>query len=107
MDKINTVKFTPSNQSCNPLTRVYDDKLLTEVLNFKFLNLQLDKHLYGRSQIAKLLPKLNTVCYTIRKPSSLLNTEVLQIVYFVSFQSLLEYEIIFWGNSSHICIFTY
>ena len=46
VDEMNIVKYTPSNQSCNPLTRVYDGKLLTEVLNFKFLSLQFDKHLY-------------------------------------------------------------
>ena len=43
---MNIVKFTPSNQLWNPLTKVYDGKLLTEVLNFKFLSLQCDKHLY-------------------------------------------------------------
>jgi len=106
VDKMIIVKFTPSHQLCSPLTKVYDGKLLTEVLYFKVLSLQFEKHLYWRSQIAKLLPKLNTVCYTIRNLYSLLNTEVLRIVYFVNFQFLLEYGIIFWGNSSQIgCIF--
>jgi len=31
-----------------------------------------------------------------------LNIEVLRVAYFASFQSLLEYGIILWGNSSHI-----
>ena len=46
LDKMNIVKFTPSNQFCSPLTKVFDGKLLTEVLNFKILSLKFDKHLY-------------------------------------------------------------
>jgi hypothetical protein len=35
VDKINIVKFTPSNPPCNPMTTVYDSEL-TEVLNLNF-----------------------------------------------------------------------
>jgi hypothetical protein len=81
---------------------VYDGQLVTEVLNFKFLRLDIDKHLDWKSHIVKILPKWSTVCYTIRTLSSILNTEVLRIAYFANFQSLLENGLIFWGNSSHI-----
>jgi len=66
VDKTNTVKFTSSNWLCSPLTTVYDGQLVTEVLNFKFLGLHIDKHLNWRSHIEKLLPKWSTDCYTIR-----------------------------------------
>jgi len=81
---------------------VYDDQLMTEVLNFKFFGLHIEKHLDWRSHIEKLLPKWSTVCYTIRTLSSILNTEVLRTVYFENFPSLLENGLILWGNSSHI-----
>lgn len=101
------MKFTPFNQTCNPLATVYNSKLLTEVLNFKFLSLLYDKHLNWRSNIEQLLPKVNINCYSIRKLSILLNIGVLTIVYFADFQFLLEYGIIFWGNSTHIgCTFS-
>jgi hypothetical protein len=87
----------------NPLTIiVHDGEFLTEVLNFKLLGPHNDKHLNWQRHIEKLLPKLSAVCYTIRKLSSVLNTEVLRTVYFENFHSLLEYGIIFWGKSSHI-----
>ena len=98
VDQMNTMKFIPSNLLCNPLTIVYDGELLTEVLNFKFLSLHIDKHLDWMSHIERLLPKLSTVCYTIRKISSMLNIEVLIIVYFATFQSLLEDDLIFFGK---------
>ena len=59
-------------------------------------------HLNRTSHIENSLLKLSTAFYTIRKLSSASNTEVLRIVYFANFQSLLEYGIIFWGNSSHV-----
>jgi hypothetical protein len=45
VDRMNIVKFTQSDVSCNPLTIVYDSKLLTKVVNFKFICLLIDKHL--------------------------------------------------------------
>jgi len=96
------VKFTQSDVSCNPLTVVYDSKLLTKVVNFKFICLLIDKHLSWRSCIDKLLSRLSTVCYTIRKLSSVLNIEVLRTDYYANFKSFLDCGIIFWGNSSPV-----
>jgi hypothetical protein len=45
VNETNIVKFTQSKLSFNPLTIVYDGKLLSKVLNFKFPGLLVDKHL--------------------------------------------------------------
>jgi hypothetical protein len=71
-------------------------------VNFKFLGLHIDNHLNWRWHIKRILPKLSTAVYTIRKLSHVLNTDVLKIVYFANFHSVIEYGIIFWGNSSNI-----
>jgi len=89
---MNIVKFTQSNVSCNSLTIVYDSKLMTKIVNFKFICMLIDKHLSWRSN--KLLSKLSTVNYTIRKLSSVLNIVVLTVVYFANFKSFLDYGII-------------
>ena len=98
--KMNIVKFTQFNILCNPWTIVYDGRLLIKVLYFKFLCLFVDKHLNWKSHINKLPSKLKSVCYTIKQLSSVLNIEVLRIVYFANFPSLLYYGSIFWGSSS-------
>jgi hypothetical protein len=67
MDKMNIIKFTPTNIVCNPLTIEYDGKVLTEVTNFKFLGLHIDNRLNWRRHIEQILPKLSAACYTIRK----------------------------------------
>ena len=46
------------------------------------------------SDTGKLLSKLSTLCYTIRKLSFVLNIEVLRIVYFANFKSFLDHGII-------------
>jgi Uri superfamily endonuclease len=102
LDKTNIVKFTPTNIVHNPLTIEYVGKVLTEVNNFKFLGLHIDSHLNWRWHIEWILPKLSTACYTNRKLSHVLNTDVYKIVYFAKFHSVIEYGIIFWGNSSNI-----
>jgi len=56
VNETNIVKFTASKLSFNPLTIVYDGKRLSEVLNFKFPGLHVDKHLNWRSHSEKLLP---------------------------------------------------
>jgi hypothetical protein len=76
--------------------------VLTEVTNFKFLGLHIDNHLNWRRHIEWILPKLSAACYTIRKLSHVLHIDVLKIVYFANFHSVVEYGIIFWGNSSNI-----
>jgi hypothetical protein len=102
LDKTKIVKSTPTNIVCNPLTIEYVGKVLTEVTNFKFLGLHIDNHLNWRRHIERILPKLSAACYTIRKLSHVLNTDVLKIVYFAHIHSVVEYGVIFWGNSSNI-----
>jgi hypothetical protein len=102
LDKTNIVKFTPTNIVRNPLTIEYVGKVLTKVTNFKFLGLHIDNHFNWRRHIEWILLKLSAACYTIRKLSHVLNTDVLKIVYFTNFHSVIEYCVTFWGNSSNI-----
>jgi len=39
----------------------------------------------------------------MRKLSNLLNTDTLRTAYFAHFQSLINYDIIFWGSSTTMC----
>jgi hypothetical protein len=52
--------------------------------------------------IEQILPKLGSVCYTIRTLYNLLNSEALHMVYFACFHSVITYGLNFWGNSTNI-----
>jgi hypothetical protein len=47
-----------------------------------------------------LLHKLSSVCFIMRTLSPILNIQTLRTVYFAHFHSLVNYGIIFWGNTS-------
>ena len=73
---------------------------IEEVTNTTFLGLELDNNITWKNHVGKILPKLCRACYTITTmyPISSLNT--LQMIYFAYFHSILNYCIIFWGNST-------
>ena len=50
--------------------------------------------------IEKIILRLTAVSYAIRKLSYFLGIEVLHVVYFENFQSVIDYCMIFWGNST-------
>jgi hypothetical protein len=48
-----------------------------------------------------ILPKLSTAIFAIRTLSYFSSKQILQMVYFSYFYSILKYGIIFWGNSAN------
>jgi hypothetical protein len=80
---------------------VISNSLITNINSTKFLGLIIDSTLSWKDRITDLTPKLNKACYVIRKLTFLRSPEVLRMVYFSCFHSIMSYGIIFWGNSHH------
>jgi hypothetical protein len=70
------------------------------VNNIKFLGLIIETNLSWRTHIDKLLLKLGTV-YVLRTLKSYMSRNVLIMIYYAYFHSILTYGIIFWGNSPY------
>jgi len=92
--KTNVIKFTPLNIS-------YTNYVLDEVNNTKFLGIHIDSHMNWKIHIEQISHKLSVACFTIRKLTHTLNADILRMVYFAYFQPVLQYGIIFGGNSTH------
>jgi hypothetical protein len=43
----------------------HNDKYIEEVVNTKFLGLQIDNHLYWQTHFNQLVPKLSQACYAV------------------------------------------
>jgi len=54
-----------------------------------------------KNLVDQILPKLSAACFLLRNLIHTLNPDILRMVYFAYFHSVLQYGIIFWGNSTH------
>jgi hypothetical protein len=68
--------------------------------NITFLGLDLDKHMNWKNHIVKILPKISSACYTVRAIYHFSSLTTLKTVYCAYFCSIMEYGIIFCGNST-------
>jgi hypothetical protein len=98
-DKTNFMKFCTTNENCVNLSIGYEAKTI-EVETTKFLGLQIDNNLNWKMSIQCIIPTLSSTCFATRTVTSLIKTEILKLVYFVYYNSIMSYGIISWGNST-------
>ena len=67
--------------------------------NTKFLGLELDKNVSWKNHVQKILPKLSSTCYLARRMYPCCKSDTLEMIYFTYFYAVMEYGIIFWGDS--------
>ena len=69
--------------------------------------IEIDNHCNCKKRIEHILPKLSTACFAAWRFFQILSIDILRLVYFASFHSILKHGIIFLGNSTNIChVFT-
>jgi hypothetical protein len=102
MNKTNIINFALI-QSANPLLAVsFDNMIMNEVPEIKFLGIEIDNKLNWKSHLEYILPKLSSAVFIIRSLSYFMSSETLRMMYFSYFHSIIKYGIIFWGNSTNI-----
>lgn len=101
MEKTKIVKFIPPNFSYSQSHVTFADHLAVAT-NVKIFRSLIEKFSW-MPRINYLLHKLSSVSYMKRRLSHVLNKQTTGTVYFAHFHSLVNYRIIFWGNSS-LCI---
>ena len=99
VEKTNIMKFTPNNRQNETFQILHQNRLLIGTDNTKFLGLELDKNVNWKNHIQKILPKLSSACYLIRRMCPSCNINTLKMIYFAYFHSVMEFGIIFWGVS--------
>ena len=78
---------------------VVSNSIIINVISTKFLRLTINNTLSWKEHIANVTSKLNRACYAIRAIKPCMTLDVLRMVYFSYFHSIMSYGIIFWGNS--------
>lgn len=91
-EKTKTVVFSLNRQLCNNL--LYNNNTV------KFLGFHLDSRLSWKEHIHSLATKLNKITYMFRRMTNCISDEMLIMIYYSHFQSLLSYGIELWGSST-------
>jgi len=99
MEKTNIVKFTSSYHQNEAFLIICQRKIITGTNNTKFLGLELDKNISWKNHVQKIIPKLSSACYLVRRMYPCCNSSTLKMIYFTCFHTIMEYGIIFWGVS--------
>ena len=98
-DKTNIIKFGSKIRKEDP-NHCSSLNVIKETDSTKFLGLEVNKTLSWKNQIDNLLPKLSSACFAIRSMLPYCNIISIKTIYFAYFHALMEYGIIFWGNST-------
>jgi len=100
LEKTNIMKFVTNNLPYYALTIDHKDRYIEEVINLKFLGIQIDNHLNWKNRIDQIVPTLSAACYMVRQMYYICNNDTLKSIYFAYFHSIASYGIILGGNSS-------
>jgi hypothetical protein len=89
MGKTSIMKFNSS----------YHKKIIMGTNNTKFLGLELNKRISWKNHVQKIIPKLSSALYLVRRIPPCCNLNTLKMIYFAYFHTIMEYGISFWGVS--------
>jgi hypothetical protein len=102
-EKTHNIHFITKNNQTTNMEIVCDDKLIPIVSHTKFLGINIDSTLSWTTHIEQLITKLSTACYIIRSIKPYTSHTTLFMVCYSIFHSIMNYGLIFWGNSSYSC----
>jgi hypothetical protein len=93
--------FRTKNSQPIDTSKCLENNRILNNQNTRFLGLIVDNTLSWKPHIDHLINKLSTACYVIRSVKPYVNTNVLIMIYHSFFHAVMNYGIMFWGNSSH------
>jgi DNA modification methylase len=79
----------------------YNNKHISTISNIKFLGIYINDTINWKYNIEYILPKLSTVSYAMRISKPYVSLEMLKIVYYSNFNSIINYGLPFWDTSPH------
>jgi len=93
------MKFTSSYHQNEAFQIIYQKKIITGTNNTNFLGLELNKNISWKNHVQKIMHKLSSACYLVRRMYPCCNLNTLKMTFFACFHTVVEYGISFWGVS--------
>jgi hypothetical protein len=79
----------------------HGDIQINNTCTLKFLGLKMDSTLLWKEHTKHTASKLSSASYAIRILTSVMSLESLLMAYYAYAHSIMSYDIVFWGNSTH------
>jgi hypothetical protein len=95
------MQFTTKNIPQIDLDIGYVNKLISKAYDTKLAGIYVDSTLLWKNHVEQITYKLSLACYTMRSVKSFVSQETLKMFCYAYFHSFMNYELIFWWNSSH------
>ena len=89
------------NSSMDEISIGYDNEIISNTSNTKFLEIVIANSLSWKDHITQLTPKLCKACYVLRCIRPLMFQNTLKSVCYSYLHYLIRYGTIFWGNFSN------
>lgn len=102
VDKTKIMQFLSYQTTPLTLKVTYNNIPISEVDDYKFLGLTLDKNLNWKMHIDSLCKRIDRFVFALRRLRQTVSTEAATTAYYGYVASLLSYGIILWGNSVEI-----
>lgn len=100
LDKTKIMNFYQRTNSMANVTVTYNNHIIEETNNTKFLGLSLDNKLLWKNQVDTICKKLNRFSFALYNLSKKVSRAAVLIAYHAYITSTLRYGVIFWGNST-------
>ena len=84
---------------CTSGTQIkYEDKQISITNETKFLGLYVNNNISRKTHTECIKTKLSSACYVVRSVKPYVTTNTLKIIYYSFFQTVMTYDLLFWGN---------
>jgi hypothetical protein len=100
-DKTNFIHFTSKSKPKIYINITYNNMQINTITNNKFLGIFTNGTLSWKTHTEYIIPKLSTACYAIRIMKPYMSQNILRMIYFSYLHYVMNYGLLFWGNSSY------
>ena len=112
-DKTHYIQFKTKNKPTYDINIICNENLITALPKLKFLGIYIHTYMYTyihtyildstnwNCHIDYIIPKLSSACYAMGSIQTAMCLNTLQTIYYSSFNAIISYGLIFWGNSPH------
>jgi len=94
------MQFSSKNTNYYDTHVSYENNSISKVSDTKFLEININNTLSWKTHIEEMLLKLCSACFAMKSVKPLASEQMLKIIYYSYFHSIMSYGVIFWGHSS-------